>query len=80
MGSVTGTVRSIDDVGTIVIVHVFNASADEMYRINFDHRMFHHLVEGRGGLQYVLNQPVVIDHYPSFDETLTFLDDIEKVL
>jgi hypothetical protein len=75
---VTGTIVGVEDHGTIVTVEIVNQAAAEVYRVHFDHRMFRHLVEGRGGIDHVVQQPVVVDRYGTFDEALTFLDDIAE--
>ena len=76
--SVTGTVIDIQDHGTIVTVLVQSEKPPQIHLVHFDHRPFSWLVDGRGGIENVINQPVVIDNLDGLEETVTFLDDIEK--
>jgi len=72
-----GKITDIADLGTIAQVVILTDDGQTQL-VNFDHRTFHHVVEGRGGIENIVGQQVRIDG-DFVEETVTFLDDEEEV-
>jgi len=67
-----GVITEVEDHGTIVQVLV-RAERGQICPVNFDHRMFRHLVEARGP-ERIVGQAVTVER-PDDGEVLVFDDD-----
>lgn len=80
MNEVTGIIRGIEDHGTIVTVLVHDEARGRIYPIHFDHRPFRWMVEGRGGIQNIVGQAVVVRNPGQFsDEVMDFVDELAQL-
>jgi hypothetical protein len=66
-----GVITQIEDHGTIVQVLV-SGELGGVYAVNFDHRMFWHMVEARGA-ERITGQAVTVEQ-PEDGEVLVFDD------
>ena len=69
-----GTITGIENHGTIVLVTVWTEETNLKIQVPFDHSPFRWMVEGRGGIENIINQPVMLTESDGMD-VLSFEDE-----